>query len=577
MVNRIEEKGVNYTRGRKAGVPAPKEKTLENIMKAGRRQANAAKRTAAETQEFLKWALQNCNNQGDLDAIRDLVNTHGTPKQRKLFAKMEYDLTHITGKKKAAISNLVESVRQHAEAKEAPASPAPVSEPVLGEKQKRRMEIAKQRAEKLANKENFRQALLNAESVEDLKALEKEYGKKFTGNLKSTYNARMHALEKAAAQQAAKHAEMQTVYNQLLGYGNGKHPSNTPLGTAQPTSSRGMTWAKYAQEHGRTYIKPEVSGVVQANRLAEEAIAQNIRHAELQAEYEKALRYGDGTKLHPSATPLGSAKPTASSGLTAEQLAQKLGREYVKPEVSGVVKADQIAEEIIERNRVTTIEPPKPPVIEPSAVEPPINNGGNGGKPPISKPPVAEPPINKPPKGKGFKLGKKGKFALAALAVGLISAGIVCLTKSKKSTPTTPSGEPIKPGLLPPDTTKTEKVDTAAITPIVADTTQSQKANAIAFNPISSSLLDEKVDTIEAQVVSKIPLDTETGKYVIRKGDNCWNIAKAELVKEKGGEIPSDKEVLERTYKIIERNDLHFEKDKYTVLIYPNDTLNIKI
>ena len=72
---------------RKAGAPAPKKKNLADIMKAGRRQANAAKRTAAETQDFLKWALQNCKNQGDLDAIRDLVKTHGTPKQRKTFEK----------------------------------------------------------------------------------------------------------------------------------------------------------------------------------------------------------------------------------------------------------------------------------------------------------------------------------------------------------------------------------------------------------------------------------------------------------------------------------------------------------
>ncbi|MCM1010352.1 MAG: hypothetical protein NC390_05705 [Fusobacterium sp.] len=476
MVNRIEEKRGTQTYARKSGAPAPKKKTLNDIMKAGRRQANAAKRTAAETQDFLKWALQNCKNQGDLDAIRDLIQTNGTPKQRKAFEKMEYDL------KKAA------------KAPQAPVAEAPQA-PVEDSKKARRAEIAKERQIKLENKENFRQAMLNAESAEDLKALEKEYGKKFTGSLKSTYNARMHAFEKATTQQAAQHAEIQTAYDKLFGYGNGKHPSNTQLGTAQPTSSKGMTWAKYAEEHGGTYTKP-VSNVAHADRLAEEAIARNKQHAEMQKVYEEL--FGE------------------------------------KPVVS---------EATVEKTPVNN--PPKPPVAEPPIEKPPVS------EPPVNKPPKSpvEPPTNKPPKapkGKGFKLGKKGKFALAALALGAIGAGIAYLAKSKKAAPTTPSGEVIKPGLVPVDSAKVEKT----VTPI---------------------------DEIEQKVVSEIPRDAETGKYIVKKGDNCWNIAKAELIKEKGGEIPTDAEVLERTYKIIKDNTLHFEKDNYTVLIYPNDTLNIKM
>lgn len=490
MVNRIEEKRVNYSYGRKAGAPAQKKKTLADIMKAGRREANAAKRSAAETQEFLKWALQNCKNQGDLEAIRDLVNSNGTASQRKAFEKMEYDLTHITGKKKAAIGGVVSSLQQNAEARE---NPAPVAEtpkaPEPGSKKARRAEIAKLREEKLAMKENFRQAMFNAESVEDLKALEKEYGKNFTGSLKSTYNARLHALEKAAGQAAAQHTEMQGVYNGLFGYGNGKHPSVTPLGTAQPTSSRGMSWTKYAQEHGGTYTRP-FSDVAYADRLAEEAIARNARHNEMQKVYEELFKD------------------------TGE-----------KPPV--------ITEPPIE----------KPPVVEPPIEKPPVEKPPVA-EPPIEKPPVSEPPVNKPPKGpkakgKGFKLGKKGKFALAALAVGLIGAGIAYLARSKKATP--------------PDT---------ITTPVTPNKDAKQAV---------------PVDTIEAKVVSEIPRDTESGKYIVKKGDNCWNIAKAELITEKGGEIPSDEEVMKRTYKILERNDLHFEPDKYTVLIYPNDTLNIKM
>lgn len=438
MVNRIEEKRVNYNYGRKAGAPAHKKKTLADIMKAGRREANAAKRTAAETQEFLKWALQNCKNQGDLDAIRELVNSSGTPKQRKLFEKMEHDFA-----------------------------------PGLTNSQRRKELAARSTDPKFTKNENFRQAILNAESVDDLKALEREYGKKLPQSLRTTYNSRLQALEKAAGQAAAQHAEMQGVYNGLFGYGNGKHPSVTPLGTAAPTSSKGMSWAKYAQEHGGTYTAP-FSDVAHADRMAEEAIARNARHNEMQKVYEELFK--DAGEKPPVIT-----------------------------------------------------EPPieKPPVVEQ----------------PVEKPPVEKPPVNKPPKGpkaKGFKLGKRGKFALAALAFGVIGGTIAYFaTKGKKSTPADTITVPAAP-----------KKDTKQAAP---------------------------VDTIEAKVVSEIPRDTDSGKYIVRKGDNCWNIAKAELIKENGGEMPSDEDILKRTYKILERNDLHFEKDKYTVLIYPNDTLNIKM
>lgn len=478
MVNRIEEKRVNYNYGRKTGAPAPKKKTLADIMKTGRREANAAKRTAAETQEFLKWALQNCKNQGDLDAIRELVNTHGTPKQRKAFAKMEHDFA-----------------------------------PELTNSQRRQELAVRGTDAKVAKNENFRQAILNAESVEDLKALEKEYGKKLPQSLRTTYNSRLHALEKAAKEAEALHTETQSFYNKFFGYGNGKHPSVTQLGTAEPTSSRGMSWAKYAQEHGIKYTSPEVSGVVRADQLAQEVIERNVRHNEMQNFYED------------------------------------LFKDYEEP-------------------KPPVTEPPveKPPVAEPPIEKPPV---GGGDKPPVDKPPVSEPPAEKPPVNNGGgkkkfkipKLGKKGKFALAALALGAIGAGITYLVSSKKANPTTPSGEEIKSGLIPTDSTTTEKVDTTTVTPIA----------------VQDSIPTEPVDTLEQKVVSEIPFNQESGKYVVKKGDNCWNIAKAELIKEKGGEIPTDKEIMERTYKILERNDLHFEPDKYTVLIYPNDTLNIKM
>lgn len=477
MVNRIEEKRGSYNYERKAGAPAPKKKTLADIMKTGRREANAARKTAEETQEFLKWALQNCKNQGDLDAIRELVNTHGTAKQRKTFEKLEYDLTHISGKKKAAISGVISSLEENARNRENSAVQETPANNEYGSKKARRAEIAKQRAAKLAINENFRQAIYNAESVEDLKALELEYGKKFTGSLKATYNARLHALEKAAGEAEALHTETQSFYNKLFGYGNGKHPSVTTLGGANPTSSTGMNWERYAAEHGLTYTKPEVSGAVKADLLAEEAIKRTRKHNEMQAVYEE------------------------------------LFKDYEGP-----------------------------------------------------KPPVTEPPVKKPK----FKLGKKGKFALAALALGAIGAGIAYFVNKNKK-----AGNESAP--VTNNTTNVSTTPVISETPSDSTNAATSPADSIDIRITPPAVNKEPVDTIEQQVVSEIPFDDKTGKYIVRKGDNCWNIAKAELIKEKGGEIPTDEEVLKRTYKILERNDLHFEKDKYTVLIYPNDTLDIKM
>lgn len=48
------------------------------------------------------------------------------------------------------------------------------------------------------------------------------------------------------------------------------------LGTAKPTQSSGMSWTKYAQEHGVQYTAP-TSGVAEAERRAAETINANAR------------------------------------------------------------------------------------------------------------------------------------------------------------------------------------------------------------------------------------------------------------------------------------------------------------
>lgn len=75
----------------------------------------------------------------------------------------------------------------------------------------------------------------------------------------------------------AYRAQQADMYEKL--WGNFSHPSNTPLGTAEPTpSGEPKTWAKYLKEHGKTYTQP-VSGTVEADRRAANIIRGNeIKH-----------------------------------------------------------------------------------------------------------------------------------------------------------------------------------------------------------------------------------------------------------------------------------------------------------
>ena len=71
----------------------------------------------------------------------------------------------------------------------------------------------------------------------------------------------------------AYRAQQADMYEKL--WGNFSHPSNTPLGTAEPTpSGEPKTWAKYFKEHGKAYTQP-VSGVVEAERRAADIMKRN--------------------------------------------------------------------------------------------------------------------------------------------------------------------------------------------------------------------------------------------------------------------------------------------------------------
>ena len=105
-----------------------------------------------------------------------------------------------------------------------------------------------------------------------------------------------------------------------------KDPSKIQLGTANATPSSGMTWKKYAEQHGTTYTPP-TSGVGEADRRAAEIIKKNAEHAAKQAEYDvMAQEY------------------RAMKDKRWQALGERMGQK------SGVGEADRRAAEIIKKN-----------------------------------------------------------------------------------------------------------------------------------------------------------------------------------------------------------------------------------
>ncbi|MCI1273723.1 MAG: hypothetical protein LKG27_04735 [Clostridiaceae bacterium] len=150
--------------------------------------------------------------------------------------------------------------------------------------------------------------------------------------------------------------------------------------------------------------------------------------------------------------------------------------------------------------------------------------------------------------GKFFK-GKKGKFAIGAALLTAAGAGIyaACSGSKDEQAPTTPTVVP------------TPTVDTTPTTPTV-DTTPT-----VPTEPTTPEVTPTEPTE---------PTEPENTDYIVKKGDNVWNIAKAHLT-EKNGVKPTDKEIMEEVNVIMKDNQLEWEKDHYHVMIHPKDKLEL--
>jgi len=117
--------------------------------------------------------------------------------------------------------------------------------------------------------------------------------------------------------------------------------------------------------------------------------------------------------------------------------------------------------------------------------------------------------------------------------------------------------------------------------PVVGGATGKDE-NALGTNPVVGGATgkDENAQKQDNEVKDPLkPLDSQTIKidgknYKVQKGDNVWNIAKKYLRQELGRE-PKLSEIKAKEQEIMKKNNLHFEKDGYLCLIYPEQKLDI--
>ena len=316
------------------------------------------------------------------------------------------------------------------------------------------------------------------------------------------------------------------------------------------------TWGNYAKKHGTTYTQP-VSGVVEADKQAAQVIEANKQRAE----YLKSIGLGD-------------AKPTSSSGMTWAKYAQEHGTTYTQP-VSGVVEADKQAARIIEANKQNV-----QIVIDeiPTQITQTTDN--------VPAQVIDDVTTNTAKKINWKKLGKYGVMLAGAVGIGY---GIYSLFKKdeNKEVNTNPSKQDVTQTVTqkPEDKTLPTFVlnETDSIPVLVTDSVIQDSIPLAHNDSISSTVTDKLEQEIIDTIKEKIEQDeiqvsenqtSSSMLYEVKENDNVWKIVK-NILEDKLGRKPKNQEIADYVAKVLEKNDLKYEKDNSTVLIYPKDTLDI--
>ncbi len=188
--------------------------------------------------------------------------------------------------------------------------------------------------------------------------------------------------------------------------------------------------------------------------------------------------------------------------------------------------------------------------------------------------------------------GKKGKAALVAAGIAVV-AGAIALFNGKDDNKVKKE-EPVKPIVEEPVTEEISEQQ-EVIEPEkenqpenLADVTQTMPVAPVeeAAQPENESQLENLADVTQTMPAASVEEaaqpeseQTANGEYEVKKGDSVWKIAEQnlkDLHKDEPDYVPTDKEILMETRRIMKNNNLKLEEDKYHVLIKPGDILNLK-
>ena len=115
-------------------------------------------------------------------------------------------------------------------------------------------------------------------------------------------------------------------------------------------------------------------------------------------------------------------------------------------------------------------------------------------------------------------------------------------------------------------------------------TAEEAQQSSVIFVPAEKNKEQEQTPVVppaeeneEPEEKQPAPAENNT-EYTVVKGDNVWNIAKANLIAEHKDDKdykPTNAEILKRTYELVELNGLKWEPDNYHVMIRPGDKLQL--
>ena len=217
-----------------------------------------------------------------------------------------------------------------------------------------------------------------------------------------------------------------------------------------------------------------------------------------------------------------------------------------------MLKENPLLSEITENTTQTTT-PPKPAPVNQSVPKGDIPKGTDAIDPKSLPVKVDAPVKTKTGLWARIRNAAKGKGRTALVASTIVlTAAAVTMFVSKKSKPKEQIVENTNPGEI----NKDEQ-------PVTSEQNETPEAKTL-VQPSAPS--------------PQVEVKPENDEYIVKKGDNIWNIAKRNLIeknKDDKNYIPSDKEILAETKRIVDKNNLKFEDDNYHLVIKPGDRLQL--